>query len=107
METHNGFYIKDLRIIRNRSLKDMIIVDNLVHSFGLQIDNGIPILEYLRGDEDTELTGLEKMLREMVDVDDVREYLRKNLNLKEVLKTPEEEYINFEENEKRHKTFKL
>lgn len=47
------------------------------------------------------------MLREMVDVDDVREYLRKNLNLREVLKTPEENYLNFEENEKRHKTFKL
>lgn len=37
METHNGFFIKDLRIIRNRGLKDLIIVDNLVHSFGLQI----------------------------------------------------------------------
>ena len=52
METHNGFYIKDLRIIKNRSLKDIILVDNLVHSFGLQIDNGIPILEYLKGKED-------------------------------------------------------
>ena len=49
METHNGFYIKDLRIIKNRSLKDIIIVDNLVHSFGLQLDNGVPVLEYLKG----------------------------------------------------------
>ena len=49
METHNGFFIKDLRIIKNRTLKDLIIVDNLVHSFGLQIQNGIPILEYLKG----------------------------------------------------------
>ena len=63
METHNGFYIKDLRIIKNRTLKDIVIVDNLVHSFGLQIDNGIPILEYLRGEEDTELKSLEGMLR--------------------------------------------
>jgi CTD small phosphatase-like protein 2 len=52
METHNGFFIKDLRIIRNRGLKDLIIVDNLVHSFGLQIENGIPILEYLKGKDD-------------------------------------------------------
>ena len=44
METQNGFFIKDLRIIQNRSLKDIIMVDNLVHSFGLQINNGIPIL---------------------------------------------------------------
>jgi len=34
METKNGFYIKDLRIIKNRELKNMIIVDNLSHSFG-------------------------------------------------------------------------
>ena len=52
METHNGFYIKDLRIIKNRSLKDIIIVDNLIHSFGLQLENGIPVLEYLKGKED-------------------------------------------------------
>lgn len=44
METHNGFYIKDLRIIKNRTLKDIVLVDNLVHSFGLQLENGIPIL---------------------------------------------------------------
>ena len=37
METKNGFYIKDLRIIKNRNLKDIVMVDNLVHSFGLQI----------------------------------------------------------------------
>jgi CTD small phosphatase-like protein 2 len=34
METKNGFFIKDLRIISNKKLKDMIIVDNLAHSFG-------------------------------------------------------------------------
>jgi CTD small phosphatase-like protein 2 len=44
METQNGFFIKDLRIIQNRDLKDIIMVDNLAHSFGLQVTNGIPIL---------------------------------------------------------------
>ena len=34
LETKNGFFIKDLRIISNRKLKDVIIVDNLTHSFG-------------------------------------------------------------------------
>ena len=46
METKNGFFIKDLRIIKNRDLKNMLIIDNLAHSFGLQIDNGIPICEW-------------------------------------------------------------
>jgi CTD small phosphatase-like protein 2 len=44
LETKNGFYIKDLRIIQNRELKDIIMIDNLAHSFGLQVNNGIPIL---------------------------------------------------------------
>jgi CTD small phosphatase-like protein 2 len=34
METKNGFFIKDLRIVGNKLLKDMVIVDNLAHSFG-------------------------------------------------------------------------
>jgi len=34
METKNGFFIKDLRVIENRNMKNMILVDNLAHSFG-------------------------------------------------------------------------
>lgn len=34
METKNGFFIKDLRILKNKNLKSTVIVDNLAHSFG-------------------------------------------------------------------------
>lgn len=34
METKNGFFIKDLRIIRDSDLRNTILVDNLSHSFG-------------------------------------------------------------------------
>lgn len=64
METQNGFFIKDLRIISNRELKDIVMVDNLVHSFGLQLRNGVPILEYLDNSEDCEFIGLQKFLIE-------------------------------------------
>jgi hypothetical protein len=30
----------------------MIIIDNLVHSFAFQLDNGIPILEFLANKKD-------------------------------------------------------
>ena len=34
LQTEDGVYIKDLRVIRNKSLKDIVIVDNAVYSFG-------------------------------------------------------------------------
>jgi CTD small phosphatase-like protein 2 len=85
METQNGFFIKDLRIISNRELKDIVMVDNLVHSFGLQITNGVPILEFLDNAQDTEFQGLQKLLIEASTKDDVREYLDEKLRLKELL----------------------
>lgn len=33
----------------------------------------------------------------MADVDDVRDYLKKKLNLEKVLETPEDQFINFGE----------
>lgn len=39
----------------NRELKDIILVDNLVHSFGLQIENGIPIVDFREDPKDREL----------------------------------------------------
>jgi CTD small phosphatase-like protein 2 len=32
--TEEGVYIKDLRIIKNRKLEEIVIVDNAVYSFG-------------------------------------------------------------------------
>ena len=34
METKNGFFIKDLRIVNDSDLKNTVLVDNLSHSFG-------------------------------------------------------------------------
>lgn len=81
METKNGFFIKDLRIVSNRTLKDIILVDNLVHSFGLQVDNGIPILEYKNNEKDTELLHVGDMLMEAKDEDDVRKFIQKRIAL--------------------------
>lgn len=34
LKTSSGMYIKDLSRITNRNLNEMVIVDNLVYSFG-------------------------------------------------------------------------
>ena len=48
-------YIKDLRLFSNRKKEDLIIVDNLIYSFALDLENGIPIKSYYEGKEDYEL----------------------------------------------------
>ncbi len=90
MQTKNGFFIKDLRIIKNRDLKDIIIVDNLAHSFGFQINNGVPILEWHSG-QDSELFYLKNYLLAAALQEDVREFNKEHLKLGELaMKEPEE-----------------
>jgi len=77
METEEGVYIKDLRIIRNRNLKDLVIVDNAVYSFGFQLENGVPILPFYDDPNDEELLHLIYYLRCLAQHEDVREQNRK------------------------------
>jgi len=51
-------YIKDLRIISNRSLSEMIIVDNQITSFAYQMQNGVPIIPWVGDMCDNQLVGL-------------------------------------------------
>ena len=39
-------FVKDLRVIRNRKPSDIILIDNAMHSFAFQVDNGIPIISW-------------------------------------------------------------
>ena len=57
VETNYGL-IKDLRIVKNRNLKDMIIVDNSALSFAFHVKNGIPILPFYDDPLDEELKHL-------------------------------------------------
>ncbi|EGR29951.1 NLI interacting factor-like phosphatase family protein, putative [Ichthyophthirius multifiliis] len=85
METKNGLFIKDLRIIKDKDIKKMAIVDNLSHSYGFQIENGIPILEWKGDQKDEELKYLINYLINLSRQDDVRIYNQKKLKLKELL----------------------
>ena len=77
-------YIKDLRIVKNRELKDIVIVDNLVESFALQINNGIPILEFNGKEGDRELMKLVPFLKEISQVEDVRPFIKEKFNLEAI-----------------------
>ncbi len=66
-------------------MKDIILVDNLTHSFGLQIDNGIPILEFINQTNDKELLELQNFLIYLAEVADARCQIKEKLPLRKIL----------------------
>lgn len=84
-------YVKDLRIIKNRNIENMAILDNSMYSFCNQLSNGILIYSYYDGD-DTELKNIEGYLKDYISLtDDVRfvneQVFNFESNLLEAIKT--------------------
>ncbi|OMJ84063.1 hypothetical protein SteCoe_14874 [Stentor coeruleus] len=77
-----GVFIKDLRIFANRSLKDLIIVDNAAYSFAYQIDNGIPIVSWHDDVYDKELYNLIDYVKILAKTDDIRDVNEKTFHLR-------------------------
>ena len=76
IETEEGIFIKDLRVFANRSLDELIIVDNAFFSFGFQMSNGVPIVPFLRDKRDKELEILSEFLLSIKDHENHCETLR-------------------------------
>ena len=74
--------MKDLRIIKNKRLKDMVIVDNLARSFSFQLDNGIPVQSYYGCHQDRILLKLGSFLKKVAEVEDIPDFLSSILNLR-------------------------
>jgi CTD small phosphatase-like protein 2 len=99
VETPQGIFIKDLRMIANRDLKDILLVDNASYSFGYQLDNGIPIIPFYNDKNDKELLHLIQYLNWVIDSEDVREQNRKAFQLGELSEQEITEYLNLYANE--------
>jgi len=82
--TDEGFFVKDLRIFANRNIKDIVLIDNSATSFLFQLENGIPVLPYFGGCEDSELLDLTNYLKSLDGLDDVREANKKMFKIKEM-----------------------
>jgi len=86
IKTTDNVYIKDLRVIKNVSMKDMILVDNAIYSFGLQLSNGIPITPFKHNKTDEEFLYLWKFLIDCHDIYDLRETLKLSFHFEELSK---------------------
>eukprot|EP00347_Sterkiella_histriomuscorum_P006657 403351931 len=82
----NDLYIKDLKILEmGRDLKDVVIVDNNVQSFYLQLTNGIPIYDYEGDKTDNILINLTAYLKQFLHIEDVREKVNKDFQIMKIL----------------------
>ena len=77
---HNTF-VKDLSLL-GRDLAKTIIIDNSPSAYSLQPENAIPIKTWIGDITDKELIKLIPILKDMSEVNDVREHIKKNINLK-------------------------
>ena len=75
-EISEGLFVKDLTIMKGRSLKNLVLVDNAAYSYCLQLNNGIPVIPFYSSKADTELRELAKFLIGLAEVEDVRPILR-------------------------------
>ncbi len=71
----SGNYVKDLRVLKDRNLKDVIIVDDTQEAFSCQPENGICICAFTGEKADFELEELAEFLARIADVEDVRPHI--------------------------------
>lgn len=62
-------------------MKDMILVDNAFYSFAFQLNNGLPILPFYYDKRDTELQDLTEFLKEIYQVPDIKEEIKKRFRM--------------------------
>ena len=92
----NDMFIKDLKILEEgRSLSDVIIVDNNIQSFFLQLSNGIPIYDYTGDKSDEVLISLTAYLKKFRDVTDVRQKIDRDFQIKKLLEEKADLYMSY------------
>lgn len=71
-----GIHVKDLRIFSGLSMENVVIVDNSIPSFALQLENGICIPSFQGNKDDTELAKICDFLIGIANVQDVRPFVK-------------------------------
>ena len=79
----HSVYVKDLTILLSgRRIEDIVIIDNKIESYASNLENGIPITDYLGQEEDVMLEYLERyLLKSVNEAEDVREVIVRDFNV--------------------------
>ncbi|CAD8095979.1 unnamed protein product [Paramecium sonneborni] len=85
IQTPEGAYVKDLRVLGNRKLSNVLLIDNASYSFGQQIENGVPIISFYDNYDDEELLHLENYLLSFRYLKDMRDLNQRMLKLNQFI----------------------
>ncbi len=78
-------YLKDLKILEfNRNLCELVIVDNTVASFYLNMENGVPIIDFEGNPNDRALFHLTVYLKSLLYEEDVRDKISADFGVRPV-----------------------
>jgi CTD small phosphatase-like protein 2 len=86
VKDYYGHYIKDLRILKNRDLSKIVLLDSSVISGCNQMDNSIVVPHYKSDKQDRVLYEVIKTLKTIRNKADVRTELRKMHSLSDMFK---------------------
>lgn len=79
-----GVLVKDLRVL-GRDLSEVIILENSIYAFGMQLDNGVPVASWQGALDDCQLESLLPHLQAFAQSSDVRKSLEQCLQLRRLI----------------------
>lgn len=95
-DDEDKFLIKDMNIFTDQvNLDNVLIIDNNVYSFAFQLENGIPILDFVGNPNDTELLKVCETLNHLKNFDNLRVECEKTFRLREIYKQDMDLFINY------------
>lgn len=71
----------------NRSTEDLILIDNLIQSFSLDMANGIPVRDFIDDPRDQELKYIADVLQNLRSYVDCRIFIENEFKLSSFYKT--------------------
>jgi Dullard-like phosphatase family protein len=95
----NGVFIKDLRILANRNLDSVVIVDNSAYCFAYQLENGIPIISWFDDGNDRELYKLVEYIRILAQATDIAAVNRHTFKLSSFYTDYIRDFLRFQDRE--------
>lgn len=94
-DSDDFFLVKDLSIFKGLNIDDVVIVDNNIYSFAFNLENGIPIHDFLGKKSDIELLKVMRYLDFLHKQPNLREANEKEHRLRQIFNSNIEEYIQY------------